>query len=587
MDFRLLRVYSDQIDSEREPPNAESFVAKFNPDGSELIYSTLLAGGRGTSNHPWALCSDGNGGVIIGGQTNPFENFPVTRGAFDEELNGGDGWVANFNEDVTELRYCTYIGGEISDRVEGLMLHEQGGVVVTGCSESEDFPTTEGVFDPDANGGDDAFVVRLNEDGSELLYSTFIGGNGADRARALCSDGSGGTVITGETTSENFPTTGGSHDQDFNGMCDVFVSRLSPEGDALLYSTFLGGDSLDFAEDICRHGTVGVAITGRTGSENFPTTNNAFDQTYNDGETDAFIATLNVSVVGVPLPIWVEVPEDMIEIFEEDLLQFGVRGVGRDGHELEITFDRGNLPEVASFRDIRDGTGEFRWQTQIGDRGDYQASLTISDGVGECTAALHILVRPFPLRWRILPEVMETYEGDTLEFEIAGFSDEEGADLLIFAHPHEFPLRAAIFRNGNGRMIFRWFTRIGDAGFHRARFELTDGRRRIDGLTLITVHPALRVSEQNVSIPDEVLLSPFPNPFNSTTCIRFGLPTPGVVELSVCNLSGQDLSRLANGRFQAGYHEIVWEADGLPAGIYLIKIQYERETITRQVTLIK
>jgi len=270
----------------------DAFVAKLNGDGSELIYSTYLGGGG--NEIAWTLAPDGERGVFVTGQTTSVD-FPNTRGAFDRSYNGGnDVFVTRLNEDGSELLFNTFLGGRSHEEAKALAPDGDGGVVVAGRTECDDFPTTEGAFDRSINGGPyDVFVSRLNADGSELIYSTYLGGGGWEDALALMPDGAGGVIVSGQTPSNNFPTTEGAFDRSFNGSRDAFITRLSEDGSDLIYSTYLGGDGPEQTLALSSDGAGGVVVTGYITGDDFPTTEGAFDRSFNGGNYDVFVARLN------------------------------------------------------------------------------------------------------------------------------------------------------------------------------------------------------------------------------------------------------------------------------------------------------
>ena len=553
--------------------NSDPFFAMLSEDGSELIWSTLFGGV--SINHVYGACLNGERSIIVGGMTYRSEDFPITEGAFDETFNDGqDCWFARLDRDGRDLTYSSFLGGAGIDNIEDVISDDEGGAFLTGHSGSEEFPVTDGAFDPELNGGNDAFVTRISEDGDNLIFSTFIGGASGDAAFAICSDGEGGTVIAGTTSSDNFPVTGGAHDTEFNGETDVFVTRLSHDGNALLYGTYLGGRGTDYGSSICRDGTVLVAITGSTNSEDFPTTNGAFDRQYNGGERDAFIARLNVFVAGEPLPHWVEFPGEVITAYETDLIEFTVRGVGHEGQQLTIRFDRGDLPNAAEFSDNGDGTGVFHWQTVIGDRGPYSARITISDEIGEATAELNFAILPFPLEWVLLPDTVHHFAGDSISFEVAGVSREEGITPRVQPDPDMFPRNAVLLGHGDGSAILYWATvSPHDIGEHLVGFILTDGNRNLPGQIRIFLAERLNVSDFIPHPSSFILSEAFPNPFNSSTTIRFGLPVASEITVRVCDPSGKDIETLAEGNFGPGYHEVIWNASKMPAGLYIIQLE--------------
>ncbi|MHC4814012.1 MAG: DUF7948 domain-containing protein [Planctomycetota bacterium] len=275
--------------------NQDFFVARLSPSGSGLVWSTFM-GGSGPDGVAWlggGLALDAQGAVTVAGFTSS-ANFPVTKGVFDTTYNGGtDLFVARLSPSGASLVYSTFLGGAGVEWGHALALDAQGAATVAGRTKSANFPTTAFAFDTTHNGGDDAFVAQLSPSGSSLVWSTFLGGTGRDWGHALAVDARGIATVTGWTTSGTFPTTTGAFDTTHNGGEDGFVTRLSPLGASLLYSTFLGGTSSErpYALTVDAQGTATVA--GWTTSANFPTTTGAFDRTYNGGFGDAFVAKLS------------------------------------------------------------------------------------------------------------------------------------------------------------------------------------------------------------------------------------------------------------------------------------------------------
>lgn len=219
------------------------FVTRLSPTGSSLVYSTFIGGT--SEDGAQALALDAQGGVTIAGNTWS-NNFPTTPGAFDRSWNGpynGDAFVTRLSPTGSTLVYSTFLGGTGGDWANAIAIDAQGAATVAGATDSFNFPTTPGAFDTSANGTpNDSFVTRLSPTGSSLIYWTFLGGAiGRDVVLALALDAQGGATVTGRTDSADFPTTPGAFDTSLDGSDDVFVTRLSPTGSSLVYSTFLGG----------------------------------------------------------------------------------------------------------------------------------------------------------------------------------------------------------------------------------------------------------------------------------------------------------------------------------------------------------
>jgi|GEM_PF-3221085 len=264
----------------------DGFVTKFTADGTALVYSTFL-GGSGSTDRIEGLAVDTAGCAYVTGLTNS-SNFPVTHG-YDTTFNGSnDVFLTKFSPSGTSLEYSTFIGGVGDDHGEGLAIGTDNSVYVTGFTAASDFPTVN-AYDNSFNGGNDAFVSKISLGGDSLLYSTYLGGSGADLAYGIVVDGLGRATITGFTGSGNYPIAN-AFDGTYNGgTYDVFVSILSPTGTNLLCSSYLGGSGTDAGEALAIDAAGDLYLTGYTWSSNFPTTNPY--QLY-QGSQDGFVVKL-------------------------------------------------------------------------------------------------------------------------------------------------------------------------------------------------------------------------------------------------------------------------------------------------------
>lgn len=268
----------------------DAFVVKLNPAGSGLIYSTYLGGGHTDGGHE--LVVDGAGNACVAGRTES-ANFPTKNGAFDTSHNGfADAFVVKLNQNGSGLSYATFLGGSSDDGSNGIAMDGAGNAYVSGSTESYNFPTTVGAFDTSYNGEKDTFVVKLNAAGSALFYSTFLGGTSPDSGYAIAVDDAGNAYTTGDTESPDFPTTTGAFDRSYNNGTDVFIAKLDPAGNSLVYATFLGGSDFDRGLGIDATAAGSTYVTGSTNSSNFPTTAGAFDRGHN-GRNDAFALRLD------------------------------------------------------------------------------------------------------------------------------------------------------------------------------------------------------------------------------------------------------------------------------------------------------
>lgn len=273
----------------------DAFVLKLDPTGSRLLYGTYFGG----TDYEFAngIAVDGSGNAYIVGET-VSDDLPVTAGSFSASHSAlSDAFVAGLNASGTALLYSTYLGGSGNDFGNSIALDSAGNAYVTGETLSANFPTTAGALDTafNASGRSDAFVAKLNPQGSALAYSTFLGHENVDIGHAVAVDGKGRAHVAGETKSTFFPTSDTGFDRTFNGGADAFVAKLNPDGSRLAYSTFLGAGGDERAYALALDGGGFAYVSGETGSPLFPTTAGAYDATYNGGFVDAFVTKVNLA----------------------------------------------------------------------------------------------------------------------------------------------------------------------------------------------------------------------------------------------------------------------------------------------------
>jgi hypothetical protein len=263
---------------------SDAFVTKFSTDGSNLIYSTYLGGTEADEGKD--ITVDAYGAAYVTGHTTS-SDFP-TQSPYQTDQGGIDVFVTKLSSTGNSLVYSTYLGGSGQDASHGIAVDGAGSAYVTGQT-SGDFPTTT-AFDGAFNGGNhDAFVTKLSPSGSSLIYSTYLGGSDMDIGRGILVDGSGNAYATGNTFSTDFPTQ--NPYQTNQGGGDVFLTKLSTTGNSLIYSTYLGGSRDDYSYDIAVDGSGNAYLTGFTGSTDFPTVI-PFDGSLTGG-WDAFVTKLS------------------------------------------------------------------------------------------------------------------------------------------------------------------------------------------------------------------------------------------------------------------------------------------------------
>ncbi len=257
----------------------DAFALKLNIFGNRLEYSTYLAGND--NDYAMDLAIDAIGCAYVVGLTES-SNFPMVN-SFDSTFNGNlEGYIVKFDE-TGQVQYSSYLGGSFHDMAYGVDVDDSFRAYVVGKTDSSDFPTVSPI---DEFNTDSAFVLRLSPDGSSLEYSTYLGGSSNDEALSVVVDTLDCAYIAGRTDSSNFPIQN-AFDSSFNGARDIFLTKLTSSGDAIVFSTFFGGslDEYCYGLDVDPFGN--AYLTGYTNSNNYPTIN-AYDSV-KSGSYDCFV----------------------------------------------------------------------------------------------------------------------------------------------------------------------------------------------------------------------------------------------------------------------------------------------------------
>ncbi len=270
-------------------------MAKVNPTGTALLYSTYL-GGSGTDRGSGVVI-DSSGNAYIAGFAGS-SDFPNVN-AFQTASGGGfDAFVAKIDptaNGVASLVFCSYLGGIGDDKAYGIAIDNGGNnVYVIGQTSSNNFPLLNPA-QPAFGGSFDTFIAKISSTGTKV-YTTYLGGSGDDRGTGIKVNAAGEAYVTGFTSSTNFPTVTPLQISNAGGF-DAFVAKLNSAGTALLYSTYLGGSanesnstSVTSTNPIALDAASNAYITGFTSSTNFP--NVAPLQPVNAGSQDAFLVKI-------------------------------------------------------------------------------------------------------------------------------------------------------------------------------------------------------------------------------------------------------------------------------------------------------
>jgi hypothetical protein len=250
----------------------DCFIAKLNPEGTDLSYSTFL-GGTG-DDACFGIDLDADGNAYVTGSTDSTELSLIP---------GSNAFVAKYNAFGNDQIYLSILGGDGDDIGYSVAAGSDGSAYVVGATDSENFQT-EQPFQPALGGTQDAFIAKLNPEGSATIFSTYLGGSEVDAAFDIAVDNVGNAYIVGSTNSPEFSSLEGSN---------VFAAKFTADGSERTYFAIIGGNGDDVAFSVALDSEKCVYITGATSSTNFTTAEPL--QASLAGSQDAFVAKLNAA----------------------------------------------------------------------------------------------------------------------------------------------------------------------------------------------------------------------------------------------------------------------------------------------------
>ncbi len=266
----------------------DAFVTKLDPSGTALAYSTFLGDTHYDEGN--AIAVDARGRAVVAGRT-VSPNFPAVGRLEPHVVSGA--FVARVDPAGSALSYAAVLGGASpanhGDTAFAVAVDPGGAAYLTGVTNSADLNLTHPI-QAALGGGSDAFVAKIDAGGTAVVYCTYLGGSGDEIGRGIAADGDGNAYVTGQTTSSDFPTTLALQAVGAGGA-DAFVTKLSPDGGALVYSTYLGGSRDDAGAGIAVDRARDVWVTGQTTSPDFPLAHAA--QPGEAGGADAFVTEID------------------------------------------------------------------------------------------------------------------------------------------------------------------------------------------------------------------------------------------------------------------------------------------------------
>lgn len=287
-DFPVVNAY--QAYPGENPASENPTVTKFSVGGDYLEYSTYIAGTD--EDVVMGMAVDANGCAMIHGFAYS-DDFPLYN-AYDSQLEGCDAFLSKLTSDGSGLVFSTFLGGSENEWIESVDIDEAGNIYAAGGTRSLDFPLVN-PYQTEMLGGTtvgiDNFVSKFNSVGSELIYSTYLGGTGDDFTETIHVDNVGIAFITGYTYSADFPLENPIY-ATLSGTNDANLTALSPGGNELSFSTYLGGTDAESGYDIAIDDLRNVYVTGYTRSPDFPLVNeyqNTLKSAY-----DAFVSVFEI-----------------------------------------------------------------------------------------------------------------------------------------------------------------------------------------------------------------------------------------------------------------------------------------------------
>ena len=277
---------------------ADAFVTKISASGSTLDYSTFIGGSL--EDYGVAIAVDSAGNAYMAGTTKSTD-IPKTNAPNAYEGGAADVFVARISADGKTHVYTRYIGGTDYDYMDhgrgAIAVNNAGNIYITGTTASSDFPTSSPYLNAN-QGGYDAFIAKVNTAGTALDYATYLGGTDDDSGGGIAIDSAEYMYVTGTTSSNDFPTASAIYSTYEGGTSDAFVTKLTPSGAALVFSTYLGGSAADDGNDIAIDSSENIYVTGPTASLDFPAVAAVYPS-FSGGVSDVYVAKIGAAGDGL------------------------------------------------------------------------------------------------------------------------------------------------------------------------------------------------------------------------------------------------------------------------------------------------
>lgn len=524
---------------------------------------------------------------------------------------------------ATVINYSTYLGGNLDDSSCDIDITDNNEALVIGSTGSIDFPTTTGSLSITNNGGaTDIFISKLSINGDSLKFSTYLGGSDMDRGFSISIDGNGSSYVTGYTNSIDFPTQN-AYDSSYNGNSDIYLSKISVNGDSLEFSTFFGGSGLDKGYSIILDINDKPYITGRTDSNDFPT-QNAFDSSNNGGD-DIFISKFSVNLDSLEFSTYIggSNSERGYSIKVDDNGNSYITGrTSSIDFPVQNAFDNSHnggydafVLKLSSFGD------SLQYSTYLGGiYADMGFDITLDSNniyiIGTTNSNNFPTQNAFNSTKNGLEDIFitkisnnnyllefSTFFGSTGQDWGYGVSVDENSNIFVsgYTSSNNFPTQFPILANNSGNLdIFvsqfnslgsnlEFSTYLGGSSYDQqvdvgnpnifkngklylisttesSDFTTSTGAYDINYnggtdaiVTSLQFSPVLIPEFENQAPSNFTLNQNYPNPFNPSTKIKFSLKEQAEIKLTIVNLNGKFVKELVSGKVSKGSHTATWD----------------------------
>ncbi len=555
-----------------------------------LVYSTYL-GDTGQDN---AYCATGNRStnLFISGLTYSTD-FPISSGALQNSINGTEDAFITHISNSEAIEYSTYIGGSDFEESIAMVSDDSGNIAITGQTRSTNFPITN--WSHFYGGNYDCFVTKINHLGSQILFSTYIGGPHDEDGRGIITDGNGGVIITGKTEglSEGFISPN-AYQQTQDGSNDCYLIHLSNTGNQIIYGTYLDGSTLSEGKSLVVDNIGSISVTGTTYSTDFPVTTGAFDTTYNGSNNgDCYITKLG--------------PDSSSLIFSTFLGGSGFDWGNKIVNNSDSTFTIQGFTSSVNFP-TTPGSFDTTFNGDIwGD--NFIAKLN--------AAGSHLIVSTF--LGGSGSEGGSMIANDQNSFIIAGGTS--SVDYPTTAgcfdstyHGGEFDCYVTWMNNSCSNIVYS--SLFGGSSYDAVRglIDLGNSECCLVGTTnssdFPTTNNAIDTTSRgsydvfitrfllspNSLSPDQLrefkpsrftLYPSYPNPFNNSINIRYDIHQSCKTSFDLFDLNGRELMKLENQWQGPGKYKYQLSAKNLTSGVYFLRMKVDKQITTQKVVIVK